>query len=288
MRDLYQEVTNRIVAELEQGVKPWTKPWKLTAHAAPMLPANMQSGRHYQGVNTLVLWVEAYSRGFPTHQWMTYPQAIMLGGHVRKGEQGVAVVFAKPIEKEVDGKTERSSIYRWYTVFNASQIEGIEIPDYGPPEIPEMSVMASIREKSGVPVSHGHPAACYYPKQDRIEMPAYAAFHDGQAYARVLFHELAHATGHEKRLNRDMEGRFGDDKYAMEELVAELSAAFTSARIGCHYSNESAQYIDVWVRRMKEDSRAIFTASSMAAKATDWLYEKAMEEEKTADASIEI
>jgi antirestriction protein ArdC len=279
VRDLYQEVTQRIVTELEKGVKPWTRPWKSTAHAVPTLPANLYSGRSYSGVNTLVLWLEAFNRGFPAHSWLTFQQAHMLGAHIRKGERGVQIVFAKTVEREKDGKVETIPTFRWFTVFNASQVDGLNLPAVEPPDVPEFGAMAQIRERAGVPVSHGHSRACYIPSQDRIEMPAYQAFADGHAYTRTLFHELAHATGHEKRLNRQMGKRFGDAAYAMEELVAELSSAFLCARIGSEYANENAEYIGAWVRKMKEDSRAIFTASSQAAKAADWLYDKSLEKE---------
>jgi antirestriction protein ArdC len=288
VRDLYQDITNRIVAELEQGVKPWTKPWQLTAPAAAMLPENLASGRAYNGINTLVLWLEGYSKGYPSHQWLTYAQAASIGGQIRKGEKGTNVVFAKVTEREKDGKVELVPAYRWYSVFNATQVDGLDIPSPNPPDIPQMGAIAMLRENSGIPIYHGFQAACYIPSLDRIEMPAYAAFNDGQAYARTLLHEMAHATGHKTRLNRDMGKRFGDDAYAMEELVAELSSAFTSARIGTHYNNESAEYIGVWVKCMKQDSRAIFTAASQAGKSTDWLIDKAKVQEIPQDYDISV
>jgi antirestriction protein ArdC len=286
MRDLYQEVTNRIVSQLEQGVKPWTRPWKSTAHAAPMLPANLYSGRHYNGVNTLVLWLEAYEKGFPTHTWLTFQQASMMDATIRKGEKGVQVVFAKTVEKMVDGKLETFPAFRWYTVFNSSQVDGLPSPAELEPPPDRFTAGVTIKNKCGVPVSHGHQRACYIPSQDRVEMPAYEAFPDWQDYWRVLFHELSHATAHKSRLNRDLSGRFGDASYAMEELVAELSSAFLCARTGNEYANTNAEYIAVWVKKMKEDCRAIFTASSQAAKSADWLYDKSLEKVDSLEHSL--
>lgn len=277
VRDLYQETTNRIVAELEQGVKPWTKPWKSTAHAAPMLPANLVTGRHYNGVNTLVLWLEAYDKGYPSHGWLTFQQAMQAGVNVRKGEKGIQVVFAKTVEREKDGELERFPAFKWYTVFNKAQVEGIGSPEPAPPPPGRVN---DIAKGSGVELSYGHRQACYIPSRDLVQMPYHTDFQDRDAFTRTLFHELAHATGHEKRLNRQMGKRFGDAAYAMEELVAELASAFLCARIGSQYANENAEYIGSWVKKMKEDSRAIFTASSQAAKAADWLHDHSLQHEQ--------
>jgi antirestriction protein ArdC len=278
VRDLYQDVTNRIVTELEQGVKPWTKPWKSTAHAAPMLPANLVTGRHYNGVNTLVLWLEAYDKGYPSHGWLTFQQAVQAGGNVRKGEKGIQVVFAKTVERETDGKLERFPAFKWYTVFNKAQVEGVGTDS--PPPAPLKGKVNDIAKGSGVELSYGHRQACYIPSRDRIKMPYHTDFVSQDAFTRVLFHELSHATGHEKRLNRNLSTRFGDASYAMEELVAELSSAFLCARIGAEYANENAEYIATWVRKMKQDSKAIFTASSQAAKSADWLHDHSLHHEK--------
>jgi len=276
MRDLYAEVTAQIVADLEKGVKPWTRPWKSTGHAVVTLPCNMATGRAYNGINTLVLWMTAIARGFPGHGWMTFKQALEYGGHVRKGEKGTPIIFVSFRDDEKDGKETRRPIVKWYSVFHAAQIEGLpaEALELLPPDVPEFRHMTRIADASGIPIHHGYDRACYIPSLDVIEMPAYGAFKTGHAYTRTLFHELAHGTGHYTRLNRELSGRFGSDVYAFEELIAELTSAFLCAKTGVNYDNENAEYIGAWVRRMKEDSRAIFTAASAAAKAADWLWEQ--------------
>lgn len=288
MRDLYQDVTNRIVAELEKGVKPWAAPWRKSAPAIASLPVNYATGRNYNGTNTLMLWLEAYEKGYPSHGWLTFKQALDMGGYVRKGERSTPVIYVSMKERERDdGTTDTYPVARSYAVFNVAQVEGLT--DTGvqlepPPD--RFSKLAAIKHASGIPVSHGHMRACYIPSQDRIEMPAFDAFPEWPAYWRTLYHEMSHATGHPSRLNRQMGKRFGDAAYAAEELVAELSSAFLCARTGMPYANENAEYIGAWVRLMKSDSKAIFTAASAASASADWLYDRSLEKEPELEHSL--
>ena len=276
MRDVYQEITNRIIADLEAGEKPWELPWKKSGLGGVTLPTNMATGREYNGINTVVLWMQAMAAGYPGHGWMTYKQAQELGANIRKGEKSSPVLY---VGFKEDENNERRAFARWYHVFNAAQIDGLDSAagPVAPPREGRLERCLAIAEASQVPIQYGANSACYYPASDRIDMPAFSQFKGDDHFARTLYHELSHATGSPKRLNRDLQGRFGDDKYAFEELIAEMSSAFLSARTGIDYSNGSAEYIRTWVRRMKEDSRAVFTAASKAAEASDWLYNRQLE-----------
>ncbi len=270
MRDLYAEVTNRIVAELEKGVKPWEKPWRTTSHGLATMPQNLATGRIYNGVNTLTLWLEACEKGYPNHSWATFKQVSDLGGHVRKGEKASPVIYVGTREVEENGKQVYRPFARWFMVFNAAQIEGIPLPEIAQRTCTNADVHRIIAH-SQITVRHGYDKAFYRPDVDMVYMPYVAAFKDEPAYIRTLLHEMVHATGHDTRLAREFGKRFGDERYAFEELVAELGSAFLCARLGTPYASENAEYIGAWVRKMKEDSKAIFTAASWAAAAADWL-----------------
>jgi antirestriction protein ArdC len=280
--ELYQRVTDRIVADLEQGVKPWSQPWKgsTAATGKPVMPVNLASNRAYSGVNTLILWAEAMGRGYPTHQWLTFQQAQQIGARVRKDEKSVPVIFVKWIDEEKEGKTYKVPMARWFHVFNKAQLDGVGSEYDQLPVTPEIAKAAEIMDKCGVPVHRGYAKAYYDRARDEIFLPAFKAFPDGQAYLRTAFHEAAHATGHPKRLNREFGKRFGDANYSMEELVAELGAAFLCARTNLAYANENAEYIGAWVAKMKEDNRVIFKAASHASQAADWLYDRTLQQEQ--------
>lgn len=280
--EIYQAVTDKIVAELEQGVKPWMQPWKGPAAGAglPVMPCNLQSGRYYTGANTLILWHEAMSRGYPTHQWLTFQQAQLIGARVRKAEKSVPVIFVKWLDEEKDGRTYKVPMARWFHVFNKAQLDGVGA-EYDPlPATPEIAKAAEILDKSGITTHRGYAKAYYDRARDEIFMPAFKAFPDGISYLRTAYHEHIHATGHPKRLNREFGKKFGDANYAMEELVAELGSAFLCARTNLPYHSESAEYIGAWVKQMKEDNRVIFRACSHASQAADWLYNRSLEQEQ--------
>lgn len=272
--DLYQSVTNAIVADLEKGVASWVKPWK-TGNAGGIMPVNAATKHTYNGVNIPILWHAQITRGFPTAQWMTYRQALPLDAHVRKGEQGTTVVFTKKLTlKEKDSEEEkRISMLRTYTVFNVAQIDGL--PDHFSDvqemvETPQDAAMFFI-DATKADIRIGGDRACYVPSKDFIALPPEQAFSGREHYLATALHELGHWTGAKHRLDRDMEGRFGTRTYAAEELVAELTAAFLCAHLGIQGELRHSEYIGNWVELLKEDNRAIFTASSKASQAADYL-----------------
>lgn len=281
-QDLYQTVTDRIIAELEAGAPPWLKPWKTgRANGIGLLPRNAATAREYHGINIPILWSAADRADYPTHGWMTFKQALDLGGHVRKGEKGTHVVFTKKLtieeQDEASGQsaTRQVSMLRGYTVFNLAQIDGLperiaEAPS-PPPAGQRESRVAAFVAATGATIRHGGNTACFVPSLDLVQMPPAPAFHSPEGYAATLLHELGHWSGHGSRLDRDLSGRFGTRKYAAEELVAELTSAFLCAHLGVTGELRHAAYIENWVQLLKHDSRAIFTAASKASQAADYL-----------------
>ena len=227
-RDHYQELTDRIVAALEAGIAPWRRPWDPNACGASTTPVNVATGHRYRGVNLFVLGMSplAFTSGDP--RWCSYRQAAARGWQVRKGEKATPVYFYKPIEiedKTADRgrETRRIPMLRTFSVFHASQIDGV--PALAPPTatktVPErVKDVELIIEASGVPVRIGGERAFYSPALDVIQMPPDEAFHGPEQRAVVVLHELAHASGHPTRLNRDLSGGFGSVLYAKEELRA--------------------------------------------------------------------
>lgn len=277
-RDIYQEVTDQIIAALEQGTAPWVKPWK-DAPGAGDFPHNYISGRPYSGVNVLLLWAEAMNKGYRSSAWLTFKQAKDKGGHVRKGEKGTRIVFWKFLEKQTgqtddDGNpiNDRIPMCRAYTVFNVEQCEGIgetEAPEIVTPDGYE-HIEEAIQAIGADVVIRGN-RAFYVPSLDFIQMPAPDQFQSPADYYATLMHEHTHWTGHKSRLDRDLSGRFGDESYAAEELIAEIGAAFVCARLGIEGKLQHAEYIASWLKVLKNDKRAIFTASSHAQKAAEYL-----------------
>lgn len=279
--DIYERVTNKIIADLERGDLTWLQPWKNGPATLPL----RHNGIPYSGINVLVLWATAAEKGYQTPIWMTYQQAKELGGHVRRDEHGVTVVKSGTfLKKETDEKgdeVERAGKFlKTYTVFNVSQIEGLPAHYYATPKIEKVNAGERIQQAeewvnhTGAEIIYGGNEAKYIPALDRVHMPNFEAFTDPEGYYGTLTHELIHWTKHETRLDRDFGGkRFGDEGYAMEELVAELGSAFACASLGiaAEPSENSAAYLASWLRVLKEDKRAIFTAASHAQKAVDLL-----------------
>jgi antirestriction protein ArdC len=280
--DIYQNVTQRIVTALERGTPPWVKPWKGGASVgADGIDVNHASHKPYQGVNLVALWAQRELSGFAASRWLTYNQAIDAGGHVRKAEKGTQIVFWKffgkpgsPTSTEDDGGDARSApLARCYTVFNVEQCDGIELA----PALPEqpiaerLAAAKAFARNTGAKVKHGGDIACYMPSQDAIRMPAVRAFATQEQYFAVLLHELTHWTGHETRCHRALRNRFGDEAYAVEELIAELGAAFACASLGVPGELRHESYIANWLKVLKNDSRAVFTAASAARKAHEYL-----------------
>jgi len=277
-RDLYAEVTARIVEELEQGAAPWVKPWSATA--GQNVPQNAMTNRPYSGCNVILLWL-ARNRGWATPRFLTYKQAIEAGGNVRKGEHGTKVYFVKQLQlRDANGEDADIRIVpmlREYTVFNVDQCENLpeSITAGRPMRVRNPDTRDALADQflrsTGADIREGHGEAYYVQSQDFISMPAFEAFKGADHFYNVAFHELTHWTGHKARLDRDLKNRFGSREYAAEELIAELGAAFLSAEFGFDGDVRNAGYVATWIDLLKADKRAFFTACSRASKAVDYL-----------------
>src|SRR5438067_8732107 len=272
MRDIYQEVTDRIVAALENDTVPWLRPWRDHKSGSVLEPYSAATGRPYNGVNLPVLGTMPYA----DLGWLTFNQAKELGGSVRKGERGTGVVFWKFESREDTdtGETKTVPFARLYTVFNIAQCDGLDETKLKRPAAPVagQTDMNAVATRVGAIVRHGGNKAFYTTAGDFVQVPSAAAFRSGDHYQATLAHELTHWTGHEKRCNREFGKRFGDQSYAFEELVAEIGSAFLCARTGIALDGlQHPSYIASWLRVLKEDKRAIFTASSKAKQAAEFL-----------------
>jgi len=284
-RDVYQTITDQIIAELERGVRPWMKPWSAHHMAGRVLLPLRHNGIPYRGVNVLALWIAALAKGYRSPIWMTFKQAINLGGAVRKGERASLTVYANSITRtETDEKTGEATdseihFLKGYSVFNTEQIDGLPTHYYAAPEpipetVPRITRAEAYFAALGANIRHGGNEAYYAIGPDHIQMPPFEAFQDAESYYATLAHECTHWTRHPSRLDRDLgRKRFGDAGYAMEELVAELGSAFTCAGLDLspELRGDHASYIDHWLKTLKEDKRAIFTAASHAQAAADFL-----------------
>jgi antirestriction protein ArdC len=280
--DVYTEVTNTIIAELEKGAAPWVQPW----HSKGIrTPHNAITKRPYSGINALLLWIEAMNKGYEHGAWLTYKQAKEAGGHVRKGEKSTLVVLVKPfevaVEKDGEETTETRLLMRGYRVFNVSQCDGL------PDRLTTVEKRETVADpefdswvrRTGAKLKTGD-KACYTPALDAITMPPRSDFKSSAHYSATILHELGHWTGHESRLNRDLNNRFGDQGYAAEELIAELTSAFLCADMGINGDLRHAGYVESWLKLLRNNKRAIFTAASQAQKAADFLKEAASAAEK--------
>ena len=258
-RDLYAEVSARIVAELEAGAAPWVKPWSATPGANT--PCNAVSNRPYSGCNVILLWM-AQAAGYRTPRFLTFKQALELGGNVRKGEHGTKVYFVKQLQvqdKGADGNsaTRLVPMMRQYTVFNLEQCENLPDSIITPklirirnPDARDELADAFLRS-TGADIREGHGEAYYVPSRDFISMPSFHGFKGADHFYNVAFHELTHWTAHKSRLDRDLKNRFGSRNYAAEELIAELGAAFLCAEFGFDGDVRNAGYIGPWVELLR-------------------------------------
>jgi len=283
--DIYSRVTDKIIADLEQGVRPWVKPWKGgNAGDRITLPVR-HNGIPYQGINILLLWGEQLEKGFQSNRWMTFKQAQALGANVRKGEHGTLVVYASKVTKtdtdDQGDEIEREIPFmKGYTVFNVDQIENLPA-QYRTEPVPTDSEPLDLIEdaeaffaKTGAVIRHGGNKAYYARAQDLVQLPIPESFDTAESYASVKAHELTHWTSHTSRLDRQLGKRFGDDAYAAEELIAEMGAAFLCAQLGLtpEVREDHAAYLDHWLKVLKGDKKAIFTAASQAQKACEFLF----------------
>jgi len=282
--DLYAKVTHAILADLERGVRPWTKPWSaehLAGHISRPLRHNLQP---YHGINVVLLWSQAAARGFAAPIWLTFRQALEWGGHVRKGEHGATVVYANRLvraETGEDGQDIAREIpfLKAYTVFNVDQVEGLPETFYAT-AAPRLEPTRRIDRAEaffaalGAEIRHGGTSAYYMIGEDRVQMPPFGSFIDPESYYATLAHECVHWTRHPTRLDRDLGGqRFGDVGYAREELVAELGAAFLCADLGLELTprEDHAAYLAGWLKVLKDDKRFIFNAAAHAERAAAFL-----------------
>ena len=269
---VYQDVTNSIIEQLEKGAIPWVKPWRADSSA----DKNLLTQKPYQGINRLILGLSGMVNGYGVPVWASYKQWESIGGNVRKGEKGTRIVFFSKVDKEnkQTGDKESYSVLKAYWVFNASQIDGIDIVPTETVEKPFTAIeLAETRiVKTGAALSHGGDAAFYAPSVDRIQLPNKGTFNSEANYYATAFHELVHWTGAKHRLDRNLDkGRFGNPAYAFEELVAEMGAAFLCQDYGIQGELRHAGYIQSWLKALRDDSKAVFKAAALAQKAADYL-----------------
>jgi antirestriction protein ArdC len=281
---LYQEITDKIIAELEAGRVPWVQPWGTAAAKAPLdMPKNAATHRRYSGINVLILWGAVIERGFACQSWLTFRQALGLGGNVRKGEKGTTVVYADRFTPDAERRrAERDGdepgvipFLKRFTVFNTDQCDGlpetiVTIASPPSPVLIEPQVEALIRA-TGVDFRIGGARAFYDPIRDFVQVPPPQAYFEPVNWHRTALHETAHASGHASRLNRDLSGSFGSKKYAFEEIIAEITSAFVCATLTIEPTVRHADYIGSWLEVLRDDDRAIVRAASAASKAADYL-----------------
>ncbi len=277
--DVYSRVTSQIVNAIEQGVNNWRMPWHTSGKFA-FSPINVTSKKPYRGINTVCLWAAAQAKGYERGEWGTYQQWQERGAQVRKGEKATLVVFWKFANNaaETDDDTPKSGsrllFTRGYSVFNSGQVDGYTPQaDVDTPIEQRIESAEQFFSRINARVVHLGNRAFYSPDSDTITLPPFAAFFTPMDYYSTRAHESEHWTAKADRCNRELGKRFGDNAYSVEELIAELTAAFTLAHLGLSSEPrpDHAQYIASWLRVLKADKRAIFTASSKAQQAADYL-----------------
>ena len=280
-RDLYQEVTQKIISALEEGVNPWVCPWNTTGEFT--LPINHSSNTFYQGINVCLLWMEQATQGFSSSRWMTYKQASAQGGQVKKGEKGTPIIYYKTLEKETGEVNEQGQeridkipMLRSFSVFNLDQIDGLDLSELALPLMGGFDPIAAaecVLNASNVTIHEHGTRAFYSVSRDDITLPERARFTHSNDYYATALHELTHATQHKSRCDRQpYASTIAQGSYAFEELVAEMGAAFCMARLNLSGAvQDHADYIGHWLRVLKADKKAIFKAAAQAQKAHDWI-----------------
>jgi len=288
---LYKEVTATVIKQLENGVPPWVRPWRDSRiHGVGMIPSNLVTGRLYSGGNVLLLWMAAHQRGYDNLQFCTFKQIQEMGGSVRKGERATHIIFTKHIARK-DDEDKPSTFVKSHAVFHTSQIENLDTKYLHPQQadegvsVPKNEVAVQFERRTGIPIRHEGNKAFYSPAQDVVVVPAFSAFKDEEGYHGTLCHELVHGSGHASRLNRQYGKRFGDEKYAVEELIAELGSAYFCARLGYAPSFRSSSYLASWLKVLKADNRVIFSAASHAGQAAEWLWNQAHTDQPSLEAA---
>lgn len=280
--DVYTRVTEKIITAIEAGEGSYSMPWHAPKNAG--YPVNAATGHNYRGVNILSLWVESQLKGYGDPTWATYKQWQDLGKQVAKGEKSTIGVFWKRFDENVEategeeaeeGHGRVRMMARAFCLFNACQTEGYEPPVHEPrPHHERIESAEAFFGALGADIRHGGGKAFYRPADDHIQMPPFDVFFDPIAYYATLAHEATHWTAHPSRLDRDLKGRFGDESYAAEELIAELGAAFVAASLELtpEPRTDHAGYIQSWLKVLRNDNRAIFTAAGHAQRAADYMH----------------
>jgi antirestriction protein ArdC len=286
--DVYTRITDDIVAAIEQGAGEWQMPWHHDGSSIAR-PRNVASDKAYRGINVLALWVAAHRAGFTSGIWGTYRQWAERDCQVRRGETATTVVFWKRMGQRDDGEAsddpdpsdhhERGRrprfLARGYYVFNKAQVDGqVQEELTCLPESERIARADAFFAALNIPIVIAGNQPCYRPDIDTIFMPPFEHFLDAPSFYSCLGHETAHGSGHPSRLDRDLTGRFGSESYAMDEVLAELTASFVLADLGIAHRRrpEHAAYISSWLKALKSDSRAIFTAAGKAQQAADWMH----------------
>jgi len=275
-RDLYQEVTDKIIAAIESGTAPWQRGW--TELAEMGLPMNGQSSRRYSGINSMLLFLTSQERGYSDNRFFTFKQVNELGAKVRKGEKSTPVYFFKMLQaSEQDGKATKGDTPRMipflteYRVFNAQQVEGIEPLNVPVREWTPIQAVEQVVERMKPRIEHGGNRAYYSPSEDYIQMQNQGSFPSAAEYSGTLLHEISHWSGSANRLARQF-GVWGTDEYAREEIRADLASALLSAELGVPMQLENnAAYIGGFLKRLKEDKFEIFRAAKDAQRICDYL-----------------
>jgi len=271
---IYQQVTDRIISELEKGAIPWIKPWRADSTA----DKNLVTGKPYQGINRLILGMSSMLGGYDAPIWGSYQQFQQKGANVKKGEKGTHIVFYKPVstQKELpDGTIENGgySVLKSYVVFNVAQTD-MHIEKIQPEIEKPFNIIESCEntlKNSGAVITHGGDSAFYMRELDKINLPNKTAFESEKHYYATAFHELTHWTGAPHRLERTKGKRFGDPNYAFEELVAEIGAAYLCADHRIEGELRHAGYIESWLKACRDDNKAIFNAAALAQRAVDYI-----------------
>jgi antirestriction protein ArdC len=275
--DVYEQITAALIAAIEEGTGKFEMPWHTMSS-----PVNAASQKLYRGINILMLWAAAHKHNYSSNEWATYRQWNELDAQVRKGERSTIVVFWNFFDSETDERQDETEdtatrprcFARAYHVFNAVQVDGYQVkPEKRLPESERIAQAEAFFNAMPATIQYGGDRAYYSPRGDYIQMPPFAQFKSAEKYVSVLCHELSHWSGAKSRLNRDLSGRFGDASYAMEELVAQCSASFVCADLGIRSepSADDAAYLSSWLKVLRSDGRAIFTAASKAQEAANYL-----------------
>ena len=280
MRNLHKEITDRIVARLRNGVVPWRQPW--SGQGFGVMPRNAVTSRAYSGANVILLWSRAQESGFTAPLWLTFKQALELGGNVRKGEKGETVIYVSKVIRTDDATGERRAIpfLKAYTVFNVAQCDNLPSLEGAGAKRANPDTRDAIADEfiasTGATIKHGEARAYYQPAGDFVNMPAFETFKSSSLYYGVTFHELGHWTGAKHRLAREFGKRFGDRAYAVEELVAELTSAFLCGEFGFDNDGIDADYIATWIKLLEQHEKVIVSAAAAASRAVEFMREAAI------------